>query len=396
MIPLTTIPAGRLLDDMLIAPNPDPDDPETYARVIRSDLLSSQPTAYDVIAATDDLSLFKEWVDSAPLYQAYLQSGEPVIVYAIANEDFPEGLIGPGFTWFPQPPMPDPQWRDNWLLSQMIMVPSSEWVETNDSIQRTYLLSNGGAVLILDEILDVTHILRDPGEPLIIPDGQVALALPLTGFAVPGASLMPGDMLYSRRLDVSVTVFASSSLRHGLGFVMVVVDPDNALRITEFIEENPDEPLFEFVPTLNFQEDQPGSCDDVAVFPAQDSVSWQRPVDAEVDRTFSDIHTGVDFMAEAGTPVEAAADGRVIFSGWNGFGYGNMVAIAHGGYITVYAHLSANYTSCGQDVHAGQVIGEVGSSGNTAGTNLHFEVRELTAENMYSPIDPMTVLEGAE
>ena len=403
MIPLTTIPAGRLLDDMLIAPNPDPDDSETYVRVIRSDLLSSQPTAYDVLAVTDDLSLFKEWVDANLLYQAYLRSGEPVIVYAIANEDFPEGLIEQsqlqGFAES-SGALSDSQWRVDGLLAQMIMVPSSEWTETNDSIQRTYILSNGGAVLVLDDILDVT---RDLGEPLIIPDGQVALALPLTEFAVSGPSLMPGDMLYSRRLDVNVAVLTIESLRFDQGPVILAVDPDDAMTITEFIEENPDELAFDFLRMFTFQEDQPGSCGPTPIYPPSDPVyplpealTWRLPVDGEVEDEFSELHTGIDFTAEYGSLVHAAADGVIVFSGWNDFGYGNMVAIAHGDYISIYAHMNEVTMPCGFPIEAGGVIGEIGSTGNTTRTHLHFEVRELNDDNTYIPIDPMTVLEGAE
>jgi len=75
--------------------------------------------------------------------------------------------------------------------------------------------------------------------------------------------------------------------------------------------------------------------------------------------------------------VFAANGGRVIFAGWNSFGYGSMIAIAHGPFITLYGHLSQINVSCGQDVAPGQQIGGVGNTGNSSGPHLHFEIRYL-------------------
>jgi len=87
-------------------------------------------------------------------------------------------------------------------------------------------------------------------------------------------------------------------------------------------------------------------------------------------------HNAVDLAIAKGTPIHAAADGRVILArkGYNG-GFGNVVIIAHpNGTETLYAHQSKIATSTGEEVFQGQVIGYVGSTGHSTGPHLHFEV----------------------
>jgi len=86
------------------------------------------------------------------------------------------------------------------------------------------------------------------------------------------------------------------------------------------------------------------------------------------------MHEGVDFTAEIGTPIKAAAGGIVVFSEFHA-GYGNMVEIDHGnGLVSRYAHASKRLVKVGDVVLRGQVIGEVGSTGRSTGPHLHFEV----------------------
>lgn len=97
------------------------------------------------------------------------------------------------------------------------------------------------------------------------------------------------------------------------------------------------------------------------------------------------FHSGVDIGASSGTSVAAAGSGTVISAGWNG-GYGNCVIIDMGnGVSSLYGHLSSIYVSSGQTVSAGQSIGAVGSTGNSTGPHLHFEMRSYgTAVNPYN------------
>lgn len=99
------------------------------------------------------------------------------------------------------------------------------------------------------------------------------------------------------------------------------------------------------------------------------------------------LHTGIDIGADYGVPIQAAADGNVIFAGWYG-GYGNAIIIDHGsGYSTLYAHCSAMYVVANQPVRQGQAVGAVGATGWATGPHLHFEIRRNGV-----PIDPLSRL----
>jgi murein DD-endopeptidase MepM/ murein hydrolase activator NlpD len=111
------------------------------------------------------------------------------------------------------------------------------------------------------------------------------------------------------------------------------------------------------------------------------------PVSSPFGQRWGRLHAGIDISAGAGTPIRAAASGRVILLGPTG-GYGNYVCIGHGGGIsTCYAHLSRYSTSGGASVSQGQVIGAVGCTGHCFGDHLHFEVRING-----SPVDPLGYL----
>ncbi|MDN3286474.1 transglycosylase family protein [Streptomyces thermocarboxydus] len=101
-------------------------------------------------------------------------------------------------------------------------------------------------------------------------------------------------------------------------------------------------------------------------------------------------HTGVDFPVPTGTPVKSVGAGTVVAAGWEGsFGYQVVVRHADGRY-SQYAHLSAISVKDGQSVGAGQRIGRSGSTGNSSGPHLHFEVR--TGPGFGSDVDPLAYL----
>ena len=98
-------------------------------------------------------------------------------------------------------------------------------------------------------------------------------------------------------------------------------------------------------------------------------------------------HHGVDFGARRGTPIFAAADGKVIFSGWLG-GYGRVIKIQHAdNYLTLYAHQSRLKAKVGQYVKKGEIIGYTGNSGRSTGPHLHFGLYKNGR-----PINPMRLV----
>ena len=93
-------------------------------------------------------------------------------------------------------------------------------------------------------------------------------------------------------------------------------------------------------------------------------------------RRWGRMHKGIDIAGPVGTPIDAAADGTVIAAGWNAGGYGNLVEIRHSdGTTTRYGHNSRLSVSVGQIVRQGQQVAEMGSTGHSTGSHLHFEIR---------------------
>ncbi|WP_318211999.1 MULTISPECIES: transglycosylase family protein [unclassified Streptomyces] len=132
--------------------------------------------------------------------------------------------------------------------------------------------------------------------------------------------------------------------------------------------------------------------------PAAEESRYSAPVSAGIGTRYgkpgsswsSGYHTGVDFPVPTGTSVKAVAGGRIVSAGWGG-AYGYQIVLRHDdGRYSQYAHLSALAVREGQRVTAGQRIGRSGSTGNSSGPHLHFEVR--TGPGYGSDIDPLAYL----
>ena len=113
----------------------------------------------------------------------------------------------------------------------------------------------------------------------------------------------------------------------------------------------------------------------------------------DISRGFRSGHYGLDIAADTGTTVKAAAGGRVTFAGWKSNGGGYQVWISHGsGLYTTYNHMSSLSVGTGQSVGRGQRLGGVGSTGNSTGPHLHFEVWRGPIWNGGSRVNPMIYL----
>ena len=100
------------------------------------------------------------------------------------------------------------------------------------------------------------------------------------------------------------------------------------------------------------------------------------PASGRITQGYSFYHKAIDIANHHGGPILAADSGTIIATGWDTSGYGNKIMINHGnGYVTLYAHLSLIQVRVGQRVKRGNVIGQMGSTGRSTGTHLHFEIR---------------------
>ncbi len=120
------------------------------------------------------------------------------------------------------------------------------------------------------------------------------------------------------------------------------------------------------------------SCTPTGVYYGTGAFGWPTSYPGQITgNDYWSGHPAIDAMCYEGDAIFASDSGIVIFAGPISGGYGNMVAIDHGnGYVTLYAHLSNWSVSCGQAVNKGSVIGACGTTGNSTGAHLHFEIRQ--------------------
>ncbi len=106
------------------------------------------------------------------------------------------------------------------------------------------------------------------------------------------------------------------------------------------------------------------------------------------DYTPNANHWGIDIDGDEGQAVYATDAGVIVYAGWNNYGYGYMIMVDHGNdFQSLYAHLSSINVVCGQSVGQGNLIGLIGSTGNSSGPHLHFEIRSAS-----SHVNPWDVL----
>jgi len=105
------------------------------------------------------------------------------------------------------------------------------------------------------------------------------------------------------------------------------------------------------------------------------------PTSGTITQGYYSYHPGLDIAGWLGAPILAADSGHVVAAGWDNTGYGYRVVVDHGnGFQTLYAHLQSYYVEAGDNVSKGEQIGEMGSTGNSTGPHLHFEIRHGTIQ----------------
>ncbi len=130
----------------------------------------------------------------------------------------------------------------------------------------------------------------------------------------------------------------------------------------------------------------PGACGSVSDGPIGEGFFiWPTTAEYLSGTPFTSYHPGIDIAGSTGNAIYTSASGVVVYAGWSDYGYGLMVVIDHGdGWQTLYGHMNTVDVVCGQAVFQGNVIGGVGSTGNSTGSHLHFEMQH----DAYGKVNP--------
>lgn len=210
-----------------------------------------------------------------------------------------------------------------------------------------------------------------------IKPGQTLKILPVTGVAY---TVKKGDTL------ASVAKNFSAEQQAILDFPFNDVPDDFSLKEGQSLivpEGSPPE-IKVVRPRIQFQ--TLGPVTSAFVAPGGAQFTW--PTAGIITQYFSGYHPGDDIANSAAPPVYAADGGVVVYAGWDNTGYGNRTDINHGnGYMTRYGHQSNIYVTVGQQVSRGQLIGQMGSTGRSTGTHLHFEIHYKGI-----PLNPLSIL----
>lgn len=257
------------------------------------------------------------------------------------------------------------------------------------------------ALLAANQIADPRRLIV--GEILIIPqDGVVPVAettpvaVPLAvAPAAPGSAgsyvVRRGDTLSNIARDFGITIQAlieANSLANPNRIMtgQTLTIPDATAKSAPEVTPEPQQ---EISPAPS--PTQPPAEEPAQPPPAEGLFIWPVPLqDGWIAQWYRYGHPGIDIILPVGTPIQAAAAGTVEFSGWNNYGFGNLVVLDHGnGYRTLYAHQSERLVSSGDTVAQGDIIGLVGNTGYSTHPHLHFEIRQG-----HSPVNPCSHLPG--
>lgn len=200
------------------------------------------------------------------------------------------------------------------------------------------------------------------GQVLLIPYVS-ASARPADAVAATSYRVEPGDSLNSIAMEFGVT---SNALRAANNLSSSTLIPGQVLTIPT---------AHAGASSVAYASIGPGLCEATSSV-AVGSGYFLVPVRQYVlTQRYHPWHGGVDLAWDTGEPILAADSGVVVFSGWNSAGYGNLLVIDHGnGWRSYYAHLESLFVACDEAVERGQLVAAMGSTGNSSGPHLHFEL----------------------
>ena len=269
--------------------------------------------------------------------------------------------------------------RDDGILSRQIVLDTAEPVESRQAIV-TYTVGNGDnieAIAARFGLFPTTLIWSNQeveDAPDILKVGQSLNILPVNGIYY---SVEDGDTLASiaekfkaNTADIIASPLNGLQENQTLTTGTSIVIPGGVKPFQARVVEDS---------SSNTQGSATGSFAYTAPAPAYTAPSgnflWPTAA-TYVSQGFWWGHRGIDIAASIGVPIYASDSGCVSSAGWSNVGYGYMILLNHGnGFQTLYGHLSQFYVEAGQCVSRGQVIGAMGSTGNSTGPHLHFEIR---------------------
>jgi murein DD-endopeptidase MepM/ murein hydrolase activator NlpD len=369
----------------------------TIAAIIVLFLPKGTSEIVDIVESATDVQLTTEMPILEP---TALTSTDIIAPVAVLDDVLPPIVDAQQFSNYLQAPLGNFALNVNYLYEPFTVINSerarSEFVEytivqgdTIDAIALRYGLEKETLAWCNDRrILQVLY----PGDVLTIPPADGACHQVL-GTREETIAVIAAQY----QVDDPFTIIDSP---YNFGQLPNNITPnDILLGGTNLFIPNGQGPIITWNPGRNVETDASGSVTGVTFAPGQSGscgkvtpaggTYWANPLsNGTWVRGFYAGHSGIDLAAPTGTPIYAANSGNVLFSGFSNWGYGNAVVIEHGNYYsTLYGHMSSIAVSCGQFVNVGQVVGYVGSTGNSSGPHLHFEIRAND-----SPADPTTTV----
>lgn len=298
--------------------------------------------------------------------------GQTVISSTYPGVGGPDPRFVDSFEPFPEGPLLQSLQDPNTQVSQKPRAEIIEYkVEKGDTIS-TIAIKFGISTDTIKWVNDLTNL--DAVRP-----GDILKILPVTGVA---HNVKSGDTLES------IAKKYQSEAQAILDFPFNDIPDDFSLKIGQVLIV-PDGVIETAPPRRRAQPQYLAKGPESPVFEALGGAKFVWPTSGSLTQYFVWYHPGIDLANRVAPGIAASDGGTVVVAGWpDNLGYGNRVVIDHGnGYRSLYAHMSNIYVSAGETVSRGQIIGQMGSTGRSTGTHLHFEIHYRGV-----PVNPLNIL----